>query len=139
MGWKTNHRLRIECEDQYAPPTAGIYEEIDEQAQLWYIAKNTVVGTNSLGDLKKTKENFVTRNDRELLIQKMAAIAARRMSRLRAHVQVKGICQAAECLGRIATTFQDGNSVYLINGPVTQVSWNFGQGGATTINIGYGS
>lgn len=108
----------------------------DDQAELWYLAKDTWIGVNDDGTMTKTTTGYVLRNDVTRLEQLMAGAVARyRLSRGRAIYQLEGWQQMQNLLGQILITVDDGSSPMEMSAPITQLRWT--RDVKTTLTAGF--
>lgn len=107
--------------------------------ELWFVASGTVYGCNpSTGELLKTSEAQVLRNDNSRLGPAMAGALARYgASRARGEVNYKGTVALGGLLGAIFGGFTQGGNQANVGAPVTSITWTGGKAPMCSFRAGY--
>jgi len=120
-------------------PSGGVLEIEVPDAELWYLAPNTVVGTDVTGALKTSGvTGRVLRNDVTRLGLVMAGALARYNAlRGRAEITIKGLLPWGELVGQVMAVVEDGGDTQMIDAPITAVEWVTGNDPTTIIRTGF--
>jgi len=123
---------RLKLEQTLAGGDGSVMEIEDDSAELWYLAKDTIVGLDVAGDVQSNASACVLRNDISRLGVLMAgAISRYQVSRYRAEITIKGYLPWSWLCGCMLTVADAGTD--LLAGPVTEVIWMHGEKDAQTI------
>jgi len=123
---------RLKLEQTLAGGDGSVMEIEDDSAELWYLARGTIVGFDVDGTPQYEESGRVLRNDVDRLGVLMAgAISRYQVSRYRAEITIKGYLPWSWLCGCMLTVADAGND--LLAGPVTEVIWMHGEKDAQTI------
>ena len=148
IAFESDQRLRLELEIPDAKPSDGTLDIEVPDAELWYLAPQTVVdvkGEHELLEAVPVTQVFtsgdtgrVLRNDVDRLAMVMAgAIARYGSSRLRGTITIKGLVPWGALLGQILTVIEEGGDTHRIEAPITSVAWMVGDKPRTIISTGF--
>lgn len=129
-----------ETPDDSRPSGGQLVIEVPD-AELWYLARDTVLGTDIAGNLLKSGDKGrVLRNDTPRLMLHMAGAIARYFDlRSRAQLTFNGLMPAQQLLGQILTVIEEGEDTHHIQAAITAVTWDGSNEPATTIRTGFAS
>lgn len=121
-----------------SPPSSGILNIDDPDAEFWYLAPNTIVGTDADGNLKGSGGvGRVLRNDTPRIALTVAGAIARYFNeRARAEITIKGYRAFYGLLGAILTVIEDQGVTFTIQAPITQVEIIGGDQPQTIVRTG---
>lgn len=134
---ETDQRLEMEFEMSSIWGHDGTtMDVIVPDAELWYLAPNTVVGVNSDGSFKYSGPyGRVLRNDSTRIGLVMAGAIARYYNeRARAEITIKRLLPYGGLVGQILAIVQEEGNSQIVMAPITSVEW-FGD--TTVIRTGY--
>ncbi len=141
LAFETDQRLTLEYKIPADVPSGGALVIEDAEAELWYIAPQTVVGVSLKGELLTSPagENIILRTDAQRLAFVMAgAIARYHNTRARAEITLQGLEPWSQLLGTILTVVETGGDTHRIEGVITSVEWHREAGDwMTTIRTGF--
>ena len=145
---ETDKRLMIQADvsDSWGPSDGVLDIEVPD-AEMWYLAANTVVGTRIdklalvPGLLETSGEAKFLRNDAPRLQFVLAgAIARYQLQRYKCEVVIQGLRPWTGLLGQILTVIEQGGT-HTINTPITSIEWQVpdteGEAPVTTIRAGF--
>lgn len=138
VAFESDHRLELEWEQfPAAQPSSGTLVIEDSQAELWYLAKDTVIGLGADGAFKIAGP-IVLRDDTPRLSLLMAgAIARYHKERARAEITIKGLVPWGDLLGQVLTVIDDGGDSQTIQGVITSIDWTGGEHPMTVVRTGF--
>lgn len=138
IAFESDQRLYVEQAVPVSIDDGSVIEIPVPNAELWYLAPNTVVGLDDNGALKLSgDEPRILRSDVDRLAFVMAGAIVRYASwRSRAEIVASGHRPWSGMLGAILTAVQSGDDTFDLSGPITSVSWDF-RGGTTTLCTGF--
>lgn len=123
IAFEADQRLRLE--ETLDDDDGSVLEIIDDSAELWYLAQNTVVGIDAGGVLQATASGAVIRNDVDKLGQIMAGAVARyQQSRARAVFVLEGWHHLQGYIGHVLVGVDDGGGSEEMAAPITSVRWD---------------
>lgn len=130
IAFESDHRLQMSFELVSGAGTKGPTFNVEvPDAELWYIAPNTIVGVNENGTLRGTSGGQVTRDDSARLALVMAGALARyNNERARATITIRGLWPWPFLLGQILTVIKQGTSTQTIRAAITEIEWRPGVG-----------
>jgi len=136
---ETDQRLEISVKLPNASHSDGVFEIHVPGAELWVLARGTVVGMDSKGDLVNSGSmHRVLRNDTDRLSAVMAGAVARYFNdRARARVQIQALSPSAYLLGQILTVVEEAGASETIGSPITSVEWIGGDNPITIVRTGF--
>ena len=141
---RTDQRLQLTVEiPGGGDPSGGVMEVEAEDAEFWLLLKDTVVGIDADGHLKRSPALHVTlRDDRDRILQVMAGALARYMNaRCRAEIEMVGLHAWGALVGQVLTVVEQAGNSQTIQAPITAVEWTIPEGEKptpmTTIRTGF--
>lgn len=140
-----DYRISVYAETPGATAADGALEVPVDDAECWYLAPHTVVGTDPTSSpaaklLTSPAGGIVLRNDRSRLCEIMCGLLARYyVSRARAEITWRGLLPIADLLGSILSAMDDTGGRTWLGCPITGISWKVGArgGSSTTLKAGY--
>jgi hypothetical protein len=138
VAFEAAERIELEYSIPGAKDSDGVFELFVDNCELWFVAKDTVIGLDENNHLIRKTAGEELRNDREVLYRAMAGLIARyATSRSRANVSSKGLFTYHLQLGHIFGAVADATDSSLIAAPITAVQWQFEGDYSTTVSTGY--
>lgn len=145
IAFEIDARLSVYAEMPGATAADGVLEVSVNDAECWYLAPATVVGTDPTWSpasklLTSPWQGIVLRNDNDRLCAVMCGLLARYyVSRARAEITWRGLCPLADLLGTILSALDDTGGRLWLGCPVTGLSWRVDERGnsSTTLKAGY--
>lgn len=127
---ETDQRFAMTYEVPDAKPSDGTLVVSVPDAELWYLAVDTIVGIDEFGELIKspvdpdTGLGTILRNDADRMALAMAgAISRYRDARARAELIFRGLLPRGYWIGQILGVLDEGGDTHEIQAPVTSVEW----------------
>lgn len=137
VAFEASERLEVEYVIGGATNADGVFEYHVNDAELWYLAPDTLLGIEDDGSPKQTSTGYETRNDRTKIFRAMAGLIARYGNpRAKATLNFKGIHMYHSLLGYILQAVADGTDSSTIAAPITGVQWNF-ENQTTIVSTGH--
>jgi hypothetical protein len=131
----TDQRLML----SYGATGGTTLDIVVPDAELWFLAENTVVGVKANGTLQTCGTTArVLRNDADRLAMIMAgAISRYATPRARAEIVIKGLIPWGDLIGQILTVIDDASGASRIESPITTIEWYLGDSPETVIRAGF--
>lgn len=109
----------------------SIYAHEIEDAELWLLAPNTVVGVDADGTLLKSPDQWtVLRNDTDRLAFTAAGLVSRFLNdRVRGRMVLKGHRGWADLLGELLLVVDEAGSFTSVGSPITSMEWAMNSNG----------
>jgi len=139
LAFRSDQRWGFEVVTGDGLQSDGILEIEAPDAELWYLAPNTVVGLDWFGQLKTSGANWRTHrtDDAKLRMAMAGALARYRDERCRAEITIKRLIPCWNLLGQILAAIEDGGESQPIKAPITSIHWTAGTQLTTTIRTGF--
>lgn len=137
LAWESDERIAMEYTTSPPAVSQGI-KTIYVDADLWYLAPNTVLDASAQNLVTSGNPGFTVRDDSARILRTMAgAIARYGQPRARARITVKNFVNWLEYLGHIVEIQNDGTTANTVRGPLTSISWTFEPSYSTSLKTGY--
>lgn len=137
VAFETDMRFEVVYENPDPAAEGEMVLEVKD-AQLWYLAADTVVGTDTEGGLVKSTSAQVLRMDLDLLELVMAGYLSRYAdSRCRAEITVPGIRPWSDLRGQILASIGDPLTDAQLAAPITQIVYQFEPHPQTSLHAGF--
>jgi hypothetical protein len=139
VAFESDQRLTLEFPTAVDDSKAEVKDIEVPDAEIWYLAPNTVVGVNPDGTLAMSgAEPRVLRNDSARVAPIMAGAMARYwQSRGRAEITMKGLLPWSSLLGQILTAVEEATDTHPIYAPITAIEWSGAANHTTRLKTGY--
>lgn len=134
-----DQRLTLEYTRPSASPGGGTMVIMDRNAELWYLAPDTIIGVAADGKFQRSgSTGRILRNDIDRMLLVMAGAIARYMGgRCRAAITIKGLLPWSPLIGHVLTVLEENGDSQTIQAPITSVEWKGGDQPTTTIRTGF--